>query len=386
MEYRLGKKIRIFAIASSILIVVLGAGCIINSFVPPADKADGVLLGTGIFMLVIGAYCWLEIVQSKLIILRDVVSIQQAFYTRTLHTDDIAGYRELGRNKIRIVPVNPCLKRIDVSAHMEGQRELLLWLARFPNLDAVEYQAEATGIFSNEQFGATETERLHYLRKAKGTVQAGNIVALLATGWLWVWPRPYDMAMISGLLLPWIGIWLAWRFKGLVKPGSPRKGSPHPSVVGLLFLPVMGLLFRIIFDYKIYDPARVWIPLLVAALPIAGIYLYTGIKAFAIKRKVLGALVLGVLATVYSFTLVIFTNCYYNASPPREFTVGIKGKHSVKDKTTTYYLTLEPWGRFTAKQDESVERALYEKVPGDGQVHIYLLEGKWGIPWYYITE
>lgn len=89
---------------------------------------------------------------------------------------------------------------------------------------------------------------------------------------------------------------------------------------------------------------------------------------------------------LYSFTLVIFTNCYYNASQPQVFTVHVKGKHSERDKVTTYHLTLDAWGRFTTEQDEEVKAALYEKVQPDGQVHVFLLTGKWHIPWYAITE
>lgn len=100
----------------------------------------------------------------------------------------------------------------------------------------------------------------------------------------------------------------------------------------------------------------------------------------------MGWLALGILATVYSFMLVVFTNCYYNVTPPRQLTVMVKGKHFVKDKTTTYYLTLAPWGRFTGEQDESVAAELYDKMQDDGQVHIYLFEGRWRIPWYIIGE
>jgi hypothetical protein len=339
--------------------------------------------------MAVGVFFWLETTRSRLIILREVVSMQHAFHTRTLHMDDIAGYRYVthNRDRIRIIPNNPKLKKIDVPTHMEGRRELEAWLARFPNLDIAEYQAETGDIFSNKQFGATETERLAYLRKAKRTAQAANVVGLLTAAWLWIWPKPYDTAMISCLLMPWIAIYLGWRFKGLLRPATSRKGSPYPSAAGLLFPPAMVLLYRVMADYKVYEPSRIWPPLLTAALPVAGILLYTSVKAFApIRRKVLGWLVLGILATVYSFTLVVFTNCYYNATPPRQLTVAVKGKHFVKDKTTTYYLTLAPWGRFTGEQDESVEPQLYHTVHDDGQVHIYLFEGRWHIPWYIITE
>ena len=387
MEYRIDKRMRIFIMVLCALFALPGIGCLIQAFLPPADKQDTALVVMGTFLILLSIFLFLQVIKGRLIINNKGIYLQEAFRTRSLLLDEIAGYGYFSRNRrLVIIPKSPKHKKIIISNFMEGRRELEAWLARFPNLDAVQYEQEAEHIFSNEQLGASESERLLRLKKARTVANAGNTAGIAALIWAWMSPQPYDWAVITALILPWVALYISWYFKGLIKFGT-KKRSPYPSMGGLVFLPVVGLLLRVMIDYPMYEPAGVWAPVLVTTALFAAVCLYISNKLFTgMKKKPVAWLIILVVSFTYSYGLVIFSNCYYDGSAPKELRVTVNGKRISKGRTTTYYLNLDPWGRYTEEQEVSVKKALFEKVNEGEQVHIYLFGGRWHMPWYHIMQ
>jgi hypothetical protein len=387
MEYRIDKRMRLFMTAVCALFALLGLACLIQAFLPPADKQDTALVVMGAFLTLLGLFLFLQVIKSRLIINNKGVYLQEAFRTRSLLLDEIAGYGYFSKNRrLVIIPKSPKQKKIIISNFMEGRRELEIWLARFPNLDAVKYEQEADQIFSNEQLGASESERLVRLKKARTVANAGNTVGIASLVWAWMSPQPYDWAIITAFILPWVALYISWHFKGLIRFGA-QKASPYPSMGGLVFLPVVGLWLRVLIDYPMYEPAGVWVPVLATTALLAMVCLYISNKLFGgMKKNPVAWLILLVVTFTYSYGLVIFTNCYYDGSAPKELRVTVNGKRINKGRTTTYYLSLDAWGRYTEEQEVSVKKALFEKINEGEQVHIYLFGGRWHMPWYHIMQ
>jgi len=57
-----------------------------------------------------------------------------------------------------------------------------------------------------------------------------------------------------------------------------------------------------------------------------------------------------------------------------------------KGKSTSYYITTTPWGRYTQPEEVRVSRSLYQGLQLGDSVNIYLQPGKLGIPWYFLDK
>jgi hypothetical protein len=91
-----------------------------------------------------------------------------------------------------------------------------------------------------------------------------------------------------------------------------------------------------------------------------------------------------ILAGLYSYNALIFSNCAFDHQPSEISKVGIDGKHINHGKSTTYTLELSPWGRFSAGKNVQVPWSFYRSVQTGGSVNVYLHPGKWGIAWYEV--
>jgi hypothetical protein len=388
MEYRIIKGARILILVLSILVFIMGAGCIgsvVFSSIP--EKGDGATIGIGLFLAVLAVFICLEGLKTRLTIDGQAIRQRSLVISRSLPLNEIKGYRHWANGRLRLMPKNPGYKMVEISVYLERRAELLAWVKeRYPDLDAAEYETATKNIFSDEQYGISESERLQYLRKAKWVANAGNTVGLASIIWAWLSPQPYEWALFTGLALPWICVFVVWLFKGMIRFDA-RRGNPYPSISGLIFLPVFGVLIRALTDYHVYDPRQVWVPVLATAAFCTLAFLYICAKALAdVRRKWVSWLVIFFVACGYSYTLVLFTNNYFNIAPPREFLVTVQEKHLTEGKTTSYYLTLDAWGRFAAGEDVDVSRALYQSVQEGQRVHVYLFDGKWNIPCYVVTH
>jgi hypothetical protein len=239
--------------------------------------------------------------------------------------------------------------------------------------------------FLMEQFGLTQEDRECNLKKARQIAQLANITAVVLTVGILFAPRLYEWGLLLLLVMPWAGIGIIGYFKGVVR-FSIKKSSPYPSVNYVVYIPTLGILARNL-GYDLYVYNVIWL----LAILLGGI-LTTA--CLAVCRKVLAeqngrvaqCVFILIFACAYSFGAIVVTNCYYDRSVPQEFRVEVKDKSISSGRATTYYLRLDPWGRFTEEEDVSVSKRLYKKTQTGDQVHVYLQKGKWNIPWYWVTD
>jgi hypothetical protein len=241
-------------------------------------------------------------------------------------------------------------------------------------------------MLTNEEFGDTKIERYQNQKKATRVAWVTGTLAVIATIWTVFNPTPYDLAFFTLFLFPPAGLLIAARYKGLIRFSSP-KNSPYPTIMVMVLAPIIGAAIRILTDYQLYTYGKIW------ACIACGALLFT-IIAYVICGKVLAleesnfltACVTVLVSGAYTFGIVFFFNCYYDHSKAQEFRVSVVSKHINSGKSKSYHLVLEPWGRFTDEDDESVGHTLYNDAEPGQKVHIYLFEGKWNIPWYYVSE
>ncbi|HEY4149716.1 MAG TPA: hypothetical protein VGM41_12340 [Chitinophagaceae bacterium] len=386
MEYRIAKAGRITVVILAIIFVVGGGAFIVSSFAAGA-KTPLFFFILGLILAATGVYSYLDTMKTKLTIDDDSITLQKAFSTRSLLRSDIKGYRQGEKNIVFIIPKEGAGKQIQLSGYFERRKEIMVWLKKnYPDVDTIEYEAETKTILANENFGVTEGERENNLAKARKVSTWASTVGIGISFWVFIYPKPYEPLLIALAILPWVGVYITWYFKGLVRFDT-RKKSAWPSVSFVLYFPALALLLRAILDYDLYIFGKIWTPLLASTLIVTLVF-------FTICKKAVGeekskALVMGVgalIAGCYSFGLIVLSNCYYDSSKPDSFQVQVTGKHITTGKHTSYYLTLSPWGRFSEEKDQSVRRSFYEEVQTGQSLHVHLHEGRWHIPWYFVME
>ena len=352
-----------------------------------AAKKDMALFAIlGAILVFIGTMAWLDTLRTKLTIDDHTLSIQRAFSSRSMLRDEIKGYSIREKGRIAIVSKNAGSKSILLPPYLGKETALRQWLTQsFPDVDLLNQAEETQNILANEEFGVTKDERESRLAKAKQVSKVANVIGLAAGAWAFFYPTPYNECILILLVLPWVGIYIIWHFKGLIRFDAHRK-SAYPSLTGLFLFATLGLILRMIIDFHIYQYDHLWISLTLATIIITLLCLLAGNKALReAQQKTLAVILLFAFIATYCYGAIIFTNYYYDKSVPQQYTVEVKTRHVSRSRSTTYYLGLDAWGQFTEEKDVSVSRGLYNIVQTGDSVRVIVWKGKWDIPWFEVT-
>ena len=337
-----------------------------------------------VFFFVFPVCLVLSIVRTQVTIDDHSVTVRNIFGTRTLLQRDIEGYRIIVGNRLLLVH-KAGDRSLRMPSNLERQRELVKWArTRFDNLGGNEPWRERKAILANEAFGDTEDARWMSLKRAKSLASAGTVNAIGLLLWEIVYPEPREWLMIVLLAAPWVAVFAIWYSKGLIRLAS-RKGSIYPSLILLLVVPVVGILMAILRDYMVYlFAAREWMLVGMGGLITAAICIIACRKAIE-KEKILPFFCILVISCAYSFGLIFITNCYYDRSVPAHWRVRVLNTR-VSTESKLHYLELSAWGRFGQGNSEEVTEDLYNGINAGDSVNIYVGQGKWKIPWYWIRK
>ncbi len=388
IEYRIAKGWRIFSALLAAAILIGGLLFIVHSFdTGPAPGSKTALLVLGIVFLPVALFLFAETTVTRLMIDEYSMTLKRAFSTRSIPLKDIEGFVR-GEKDSLYIKSGDGGRPIRIPPNIERRTELMEWLKeRYPDLNVVEYEKETSNILENDQFGDTIEQREANLKMARKTAGILSVVSVALLFWSIVYPQPFDTLMILVLISPFAGIYAVWYFKGLLRL-SARKGSAYPSALYLFVLAVFAVFANVMRGYDLYlFPSAAWRILILLSVGMSVIVIMAGKKALAAeKRPPLAWLLIFLLAGVYSFGLLVFSNCFYDRSIPQEWRVQITGKHISHGKSTTYSLELSPWGRFDDGKRVTVTKSFYYSVETNDSLSVFLRQGKWDIPWYRIAN
>ena len=214
---------------------------------------------------------------------------------------------------------------------------------------------------------------------------AGIILCLSGIGS----PKPYGVLISVVFLAPVIGIFLTWYFGGLFKMYK-KKSSPYPSLVFLIGSPIIGSLVCVFNSYNLYGPGlpnSFWCLLLGCAVLLTVICMTVCRKAIKKEREKL-FIVCGifVLAGIYSYSFLIFSNCYYDKSAAEEWPVKVVDRLISGSRIKSYELILSPWGRFKNDNHVGVSGRYFDKIQDADGITVYLEPGIWGVPRYRLER
>jgi hypothetical protein len=208
----------------------------------------------------------------------------------------------------------------------------------------------------------------------------GAAIAFSAAGFLL--PDPDYLVFAVLVALPWVAIGAVARFQPLYRFGG-RATDRHLDLTLPLILPGFILTLRAVSEVETLDwkgPAM---------LACAAGLLVTGAAArvdpwFRKQRWVV--LLSSLMTCLYGYGAGLELNALADRSAPLVYPVVVAAKHVSEDsKTTTWYLTLNPWGPMTESRDVSVSAAQYRLTePGDTAC-VMLRPGAFAIPWYRVA-
>jgi len=377
-------------IITIIIVIALSIGglyLISLAFHPtPNWPAVGSLLLAAVLMG-IGALAYLDATRLVLTVDQYTLTLDRMFSSRSILLEEIDGYRSGEKDTFYILTKGGG-KPLSLPQNLDRRKELIEWFKeKYEDVDAREREKETEILLGSEQFGSTveeRTARLEMAGKVDKVATAAGVGALL---WSLFYPSPYEVMMIVLLLLPWIAVFATWYFNGLLRLDK-KKSSPYPSVVQLMFFPTLAALINVLRGYDLYRfGEKAWSILIVGTLLASAVCNVACREAIAAtSKKTLTYCCIVALAGLYSYSLLIFSNCYYDRSVAEVFHVEVTNKRISKGKSTSYYLSLSPWGRYTDGKEVSVSKRFYLEVNQEDSVRVFLKKGQWDVPWYWVRR
>jgi hypothetical protein len=316
-------------------------------------------------------------------ILADRIRYYGAWGFRELHLADIAGYRVLPTHyvpSLLIVPSNKRKRKIYTALCYERKGEMLQWMAQhLPDLDHQEMADELDEIVTDTSFGASRDERMARLAVAKRYVLLLNIAGGCAAAWAFIFPRPYDFAIWTLIVLPIIGLACVAFFHGLVRLDGKQE-SAYPSAGGAIILPPIILTLRTIFDWHLLSWGDTW-PTLASLTVLVVVIVVVCARDARRKWRFAGTVIFSAL---YVYGTATYLNCRYDRSEPFVYESTVRERHVSKGKHTSNHITLAPFVDDEPWREIEVPRATYERLREGDPVQIGVFEGALGIPWFLI--
>lgn len=324
-----------------------------------------------------GFFLWgfIEICKAELILNSDSIQLKSWFTNKTIKIDDVKGFRIHPGYYIRIESRNKNEKHIDIQQHFQDFIEIQDWVRKneFVNLDEREF-VKAQKELENQNF--ENLKQLHTLTKAL------NGIAVASTLWIFVFPRPYEVSIITAVVCFISAIILMWLNKGAIR-FDQRKNDPHPSLVGVFTTIPFGIALRSFLDWKIVNWSSIWIPVIITACVLTFI-IYKLSSEFDGKKKWMLLLVFFFMFA-FSFGFIMQVNCLFDYSKSNVHKSEILEKQISTGKRTTYYLIIAAWGPHSESQKISVTQNKYDAVTEDDFIFIKEKKGILNIPWYYVS-
>jgi len=385
MEYRIAKGWKIFA-------YIFGAAFFIGGFfffIPVFTRTTfpiGLAISLALLFIVLGAVTFLDTMRTLVIIDKHTLSVARLLGTRSALLEEIEGYRK-GEKDTFFIVLKSGGRPLQLPQYLERRKELIGWFEeKYEDVDQRIRAKETEDLLENDQFGLSRDDRAARLATAKTIDRIATGAGIGLFCWAVFYPQPFETMMVTLLAAPAVAIFITWYYKGLMRL-EKKKSSPYPSMVMLMTMAIFSALLVIVLRYDLYGfGEHAWSLMLATTLGAVVICITACRKAIAASdKKALTYGVIVVMAGMYSYSLLVFSNCHYDRSVAHPYHVKVTGKRISSGKSTSYYLSLSPWGQYTDGNEVSVSKSFYNQVATHDSVTVFLKKGQWGLPWYFLV-
>ena len=380
-EYKLAKGWQVFMWITTPLMMAGGIFLLFEPLISGTDDFDLtlylILATMGLFLVIFCLFCFRELLVYKIVVTKDAISVRSSFGTRHLEFHEIKGISNIN-NILVLKPHNKDKKKISISSYIGDFSELQNFLRdRLIDLDKKDLEEDQKKILQDDTFGITEEDRSEHLKKAALKARTINIAGVISGAWVFIYPLPYDVAIIASACVLLAAIALVRTSGGLLH-FSRKNNSAYPSVTAAVFSSSLSIAIRALIDFEVYDYSPLWLSLSIATL----ITLFLLFPSHRERKYNPAAIIETIIASLaFGFGSVLFYNCYYDNSIPAQNNVAVISKRISSGKTTSYYLSVTSWGNRAEGDELTVSKKQYNETSEGDSVTVYLSKGKLGIPW-----
>lgn len=377
-EYRVSTEKKVLYI---VLALIMAAVPIFLSFATHTPATPLQLL-IAVPFLFVSALFLLAAFKRKVVLDGQSIRYTGIFNQKEIALRDIKGYRVItGKNPaLKIISVSESIPGISINNYTDFNLQPVL-TTRFKDLDALDKEDETAALLLNEQLGSTEEEREQRLRKAKRIAIAYNIIGVVVL----VAPlfSKSRLSFVPAMIYPFIGLWLMWSGKGLIKFYSNAKRSPLAFLLFGFVFPCIGIFATSMAFYNLLSPAHLWAPALLISAVLFFLLYRLGFNA-SVQQAGSQFFMMAIVALPFGFGSIIHLNGALDKAPQQVYTAPVLDHYVSHGKSTSYHLDLGPWGPRTEAREVQVSRSLYDEVNVGDTVTVILHEGRLGIPWYQV--
>jgi hypothetical protein len=342
----------------------------------PAALPAVMFLGFGVYMLAM-------VVRSRLVIDGTHIQVQTAFRERSAEIGDIEGFRTVrSRNGSYIwLKLRQGQGSFTIPPIFDTDGDFAAWMRQVPDLDQHDREQILTEIAQQPALGATPEERLNALPTARTWALFLIVVTVAAAAMLLLAPaffRPLAVAIL--VLTPFAAAWLL-HHAPLLYAFFKQKADPRAEVSFVPLIAAFGLLIHAggLHFVAIQQLALIAVPLALAYFAAFA----SAVRIGAVRPGVLIAVAF--FACLYSYGLAAVTDALGDSAVAASYRVDVLDKHVSRGRSTSYSLTLAPWGDRQEPARVGVSESTYGVVGIGDQVCIQVHRGNLRVPWYWIA-
>lgn len=345
----------------------------------PDPSGRNLLYGIGFLFLLPAVFLAAYAIRTRLTLTGDCMEFRSALRTRTLDRDQIEGIRTISSRNGRYTRVY--LKdnqgTFTIPASITNQDGVRQWLQPVTNLD----QQDADRINSELTTQSGQHDPSALLGNAKVSMYALSALAIVAAFIAFrQTPGLFVPSIIVLWLLPCIGTGMLYRFP-LLYAFFKQKSDPRAELSLVIIVPAFGLLFAFSAGNAAHiihsNQILIWIAVIFIAFVAA--LLQPALNSVNRTGAIIGILVIGAL---YSIGVIHTADTVPDHSVPEPYQAQVLGMHESHSRSTSYILSLAPWGPITNGTDVDVSYQTYQSVSAGDTVCIHLHAGFLHAPWY----
>ena len=377
--YRVSIFNKIFSIIGVVILL-----CFIVTVVAIAGNGlNGLIILLPMVFAIAGVLAIANTFTRKITITDTSISYIKLFKTKEILLKDITGVRI--ESKALKIETESDGKMLIAYMDFASSGEFTSWLREhFTDLNKVEADAATQQFLADEHLGTTTNERQEKLDSAKAVVvlytMAGGFVALIGM----VLSDRFPLTIFFILLIyPIIGMLYIHKSNGLLALIA-KKNSGVLSMIAGIIVPIIVLMVIGLTNQHIFSLGNLWFPLIALTAVLFVVFYRLSLNK---SQPMAGQLILlTVISIVYAFGTLINLDTDFDNAKPQEYDAQVLDHGIVHSKSTSYYLTLSPWGPMREIEREDVGQTMYNDKPIGSTVEVYFRKGLLNVPWYTIEE
>lgn len=381
---------KIFLTCFGILSGLVGiAGVVLPVLYLPHDQSWAIwpLSAISVGFAAFGAYMVFAALMYRIVLTPDSVELTEPFRSRRLSCAEIQGRRTLrtqhGPRTLVLAPKEGAGKRLKISLMLKTDRTFDAWIARLPDLDQQDLDRSEREIAETLYQALMPQERGERIKRLKVIARWANWTATGLAVAAFLLPDYHHLLIGTLIAVPWIAIWLVARFQPLYRFGGKRNDA-HPDLTSALIIPGFLLMVRALADAHTLDWSAPLMLAFAGGLPVSVAALYVDPW---FRRQRLAAIFTCVMMLAYGFGAALEIDVLADSTKPSIYVTQVLGKRiNHGSKSTTYYLTVSPWGPITQNDEISVPAARYGTAGIGDTICVYLGKGAFKVTWYQLRE